>query len=78
MAKEAPKLVLDYEQILETHRNLEDGDIEVILEINYKGEIGTQKISGEAIHRTLFALSEYPKDGDQLEISIKEIKAIKQ
>lgn len=77
MAKEEPKLVLDYEQILETYRNLEDKDIEVTLEISYKGEVGTQKVSGEAIHRTLFALSEYLEDKDQLEISIKDIKTIK-
>lgn len=77
MAKEAPKLVLDYEQILETYRNLEDKDIEVTLEINYKGEVGTQKISGDALQRTLFALSEYLEDNDPLEISIKEIKTIK-
>lgn len=77
MAKEAPKLVLDYEQILETYRDLEDKDIEVTLEINYKGEVGTQKISGDALQRTLFALSEYLEDNYPLEISIKEIKTIK-
>lgn len=77
MAKEAPKLVLDYEHILETYRDLEDKDIEVTLEINYKGEVGTQKISGDALQRTLFALSEYLEDNYPLEISIKEIKTIK-
>lgn len=77
MVKEAPKLVLDYEQILETYRDLEDKDIEVTLEINYNGEVGTQKIRGDALQRTLFALSEYMEDSYPLEISIKEIKTIK-
>lgn len=77
MAKEAPKLVLEYEKLLETYSNLEDKDIEVTLEINYKGEVGTQKISGDALQRTLFALSEYLEDRDHLEISIKEVKTIK-
>lgn len=77
MAKEEPKLVLDYEQILETYKRLEDKEIEVTLEINYKGKVGTQKISGDALQRTLLAISEYLEDKDHLEISIKEIKTIK-
>lgn len=82
MAREMSKLVADYTEKVEEHVNngysrAEDEKVEVTLEIKFRDEKGIQKISGDAIPRTLDAIATYVETKEDLSIEVKEVNFIK-